>query len=209
MGCHFLLQCMKVKIESEVVQSYLTLSDPMDCSLPGSSVHGIFQARVLEWGAIAFSGGFPYFLQFKSEFCNKDFMTWATVSTWSCFFLILQSLFIFGYKEYNQSDFSIDHLVMSMCSVIYCVVGRGCMLWPVCPLGKTLLAFALLHFILQGQTCLLLHISLDFLLLHSSPLWWKIHVFFWGRGVGVSSRRSCRSSQNHSASASLLLVVGE
>ena len=54
-GCHFLLQCMKVKSESEVAQSCLTLSDPMDCSLPGSSVHGIFQARVLEWGAIALS----------------------------------------------------------------------------------------------------------------------------------------------------------
>ena len=47
-GCHFLLQCMKVKSESEVAQSCPTLSDPMDCSLPGSSVHGIFQARVLE-----------------------------------------------------------------------------------------------------------------------------------------------------------------
>ena len=54
-GCHFLLQCMQVKSESEVAQSCPTLSDPMDCSLPGSSVHGIFQARVLEWGAIAFS----------------------------------------------------------------------------------------------------------------------------------------------------------
>ena len=54
-GCHFLLQCMKVKSESEVAESCLTLSDPMDCSLPGSSIHGIFQARVLEWGAIAFS----------------------------------------------------------------------------------------------------------------------------------------------------------
>ena len=53
MGCHFLLQCMKVKSESEVAQSCPTLSDPMDCSLPGSSVHGIFQAGVLEWGAIA------------------------------------------------------------------------------------------------------------------------------------------------------------
>ena len=58
-GCHFLLQCMKVKSESEVTQSCLTLSDPMDCSLPGSSIHGIFQARVLEWGAIAFSEGSP------------------------------------------------------------------------------------------------------------------------------------------------------
>ena len=55
MGCHFLLQCRKVKSESEVAQSCLTLTDPMDCSLPGSSIHGIFQARVLEWGAIAFS----------------------------------------------------------------------------------------------------------------------------------------------------------
>ena len=55
-GCHFLLQCMKVKSESEVAQLCPTLHDPMDCSPPGSSVHGIFQARVLEWGAIAFSG---------------------------------------------------------------------------------------------------------------------------------------------------------
>ena len=54
-GCHFLLQFMKVKSESEVAQSCPTLCDPMDCSLPGSSIHGIFQARVLEWGAIAFS----------------------------------------------------------------------------------------------------------------------------------------------------------
>ena len=53
--CHFLLQCMKVKSQSEVAQSCLTLSDLMDCSPPGFSVHAIFQARVLEWGAIAFS----------------------------------------------------------------------------------------------------------------------------------------------------------
>ena len=52
-GCHFLLQCMKMKSESEVAQSCPTLNDPLDCSPPGSSVHGIFQARVLEWGAIA------------------------------------------------------------------------------------------------------------------------------------------------------------
>ena len=54
-GCHFLLQYMKMKSESEVIQPCPTLSNPMDCSLPGSSAHGIFQARVLEWGAIAFS----------------------------------------------------------------------------------------------------------------------------------------------------------
>ena len=54
-GCHFLLQCMKVKSESEVTRSCPTLRNPMDCSPPGFSVHGIFQARVMEWGAIAFS----------------------------------------------------------------------------------------------------------------------------------------------------------
>ena len=59
-GCHFLLQYMKVKSESEVAQSCPTFSDPMDCSLPGSSVYGIFQARVLEWVAIAFSDEIKY-----------------------------------------------------------------------------------------------------------------------------------------------------
>ena len=58
-GCHFLLQCMKVKSESEVAQLCLTLHDSMDCSPPGSSVHGILQARVLERGAIAFSTSPP------------------------------------------------------------------------------------------------------------------------------------------------------
>ena len=53
-GCHFLLQFMKGKSESEVAQSCPTLTDPMDCSPPGSSIHGIFQARVPEWGAIQY-----------------------------------------------------------------------------------------------------------------------------------------------------------
>ena len=65
-GCHFLLQCMKVKRESEVAQSCPTLRNLMDCSLPGSSVHGIFQARVLEWNVIAFS----------SEFILSDLKPW-------------------------------------------------------------------------------------------------------------------------------------
>ena len=60
-GCHFLLQCMKVKSESEVTLSCPTLCDPMVCSLPGSSVHGDFQARVLEWGSIAFSTTTVYY----------------------------------------------------------------------------------------------------------------------------------------------------
>ena len=67
---------------------------------------------------------------------------------------------------------------MSMCRVFSCVVGRGCWLWPVHSLGKTLLAFTLLHSLLQGQICLLLQVFLEFLLLHSSPLKWKGHMFW-------------------------------
>ena len=86
-GCHFLLQCMKVKSESEVAQSGLTLSNPMDCSLPASSIHGIFQTRVLEWGAIAFSDrSLPNslkMLQSPSSFLLQDrSISWET-SNWN------------------------------------------------------------------------------------------------------------------------------
>ena len=64
-GCHFLLQCMKVKSESEVAQLCPTLSNLMDCSLPGSSIHGIFQARVLEWVSIAFSNAWKWKVKVK------------------------------------------------------------------------------------------------------------------------------------------------
>ena len=73
-GCHFLLQRMQVKSESEVAQSCSTLCDPMDCSLPGSSVHGIGQARVLEWGAITFSAktaGYCQKIAFAKKYANK------------------------------------------------------------------------------------------------------------------------------------------
>ena len=73
-------------------------------------------------------------------------------------------------QRINQSDFGIDHLVMSMCTVFSCVIWIGCLSWPVRSLCKTLLAFALLHSVLQSQICLLLQVFLDFLLLHSSPL---------------------------------------
>ena len=72
-GCHFLLQWRKVKSERGVAQSCPTLRDPMDCSLPGSSVHGIFQARVLEWGTIAFSEAITSILFFF--FFNFYFLT--------------------------------------------------------------------------------------------------------------------------------------
>ena len=69
-GCHVLLQCMKVKSESEVAQSCLIPSDPMDCSLLGVYIHGIFQARVLEWGVIAFPGVHAKLLQLCPILCD-------------------------------------------------------------------------------------------------------------------------------------------
>ena len=77
-GCYFLLQCMKLKSEIEVTQSCLTLSNPMDCSLPGSSIHGIFQARVLEWGAIAFSIWSHHFM--ANRWGNSGHSGWLNFS---------------------------------------------------------------------------------------------------------------------------------
>ena len=87
-GCHFLLQCMKVKSEREVAQLCLTLRDPMDCSPPGSSIHEIFQARVLEWGAIAFSGGASP--TFK---CGHSFFSLQTLN------YFFQSPFLFFFRS--------------------------------------------------------------------------------------------------------------
>ena len=93
-GCHFLLQCMKVKSESEVAQSCLTLSNPMDCSLPGSSCHRIFQARVLEWDAIAFSmkislvfhnllvASIPLHCSLRKNFLSFLVILWNSTFTW-------------------------------------------------------------------------------------------------------------------------------
>ena len=76
-GCHFLLQCIKVKSESEVPQLCPTSSNPRDCSLPGSSVHGICQARVLEWGAIAF----------PTVFTRMEKLGCKSICQWVCMFL--------------------------------------------------------------------------------------------------------------------------
>ena len=94
--------------------------------------------------------------------------------------------------------------MMSMCRVLSCVVGRGCLLLPVHSLGKTLLAFDLLRFVLQGQICLLLQVFFFFLLptfAFQSPKMKRTSF------LGVSSRRSCRSSLNCSISASSALLV--
>ena len=78
-GCHFLLQCMKVKSESKVIQSCPTLSNPMNCSPPGSSVHGIFQAGVLEWGAIAFHPSSPKALLLWTSQLQCQCITWKII----------------------------------------------------------------------------------------------------------------------------------
>ena len=90
-GCHFLLQCMKVKSESEVAQSCPTLSDPMDCSLLGSSIHGIFQARVLEWGAI----GRTKMISWTNKINSYDFI---------CLIFFLPEHF-FGFSKLWQKGF--------------------------------------------------------------------------------------------------------
>ena len=96
-GCHFLLQCMKVKSESEVSQSCLTLCDPMDCSPPGSSIHGIFQARVLEWGAIAFSALYIYLPLIEQS------SLWCEQIRFCCWILLYLSLrFLFLKNEWNE-----------------------------------------------------------------------------------------------------------
>ena len=96
-GCHVFLQCMKVKSESEVTQSCPTLSDPMGRSLPGSSVHGIFQARVLEWGAIAFS--------------NVSFYKYQI------FILFYPSItYIFNYTNWYPKMF--NHIIITSCKLL-------------------------------------------------------------------------------------------
>ena len=122
------------------------------------------------------------------DFDPQNHLNFAIKSSWSepqsapdlFFFFFLLSVYsfsIFSCKEYYQPDFSVDCLVMSMCTIIFHVVGKGCFLWLAGYLDQTFLAFALLRFIFQGRSCLLLQVSLHFLLLHSIPLLWKTHLF--------------------------------
>ena len=142
-----------------------------------AAIHGVAKSRtqLSDWTELnwipEWSSVFPHFLHFKSEFGNKKFMIWATVSSQSCFCWLYRA-------SPSLTTKNIINLISVLtiwwcCRVFSCVVGRGCFLWPVCSLGKTLLAFALLHSVFQGQICLLLQGALDFLLLHSSPLWWE------------------------------------
>ena len=102
-GCHFLLQCTKVESESEVVQSCPTLSDPTDCSLPGSSIHGIFWATVLEWGAIAFSHICVYTYIHMCIHTYMGIFTAVYVYTHMCIYImyIYMYIHIYIYIQWN------------------------------------------------------------------------------------------------------------
>ena len=147
---------------------------------------------ILEW-----SSGFPYFLQFKSEFCNEEFMTSQLLVL---LLLTVQSFSFFGCKEYNKSDFGIDHLVTSMYIVYSCVVGRRCCYdWCI-----------LLAKLYQLLPCFILYSNGKFACYSRYLLtsYFCIPVPYNEKDIfgGVSSRSSCRSSQNHSSSAAKNII---
>ena len=121
--------------------------------------------------------GFPYFLQFNPEFCNKELMIWATFSSRSCFYWLYRASPSLAAKNTNQSDFTIAHLLMSMCRVNSWLLEKG-VFYDQCVLfDKTQLAFALFHFVLQGQMCLLCWVFLNFLFFHFNTVLWKGYLF--------------------------------
>ena len=132
-GCHFLLQCMKVKSASEVAQSCPSLRDPMDCGLPGFSTHGIFQARVLEWGAIAFSkpksGTLHQILsRFSLLFVLLCFVLWCHPILSLIFRkkLITGFSFLFPhlFKKFPYKEGKLVRVMRSMQYCIYTTLGR-------------------------------------------------------------------------------------
>ena len=124
-GCHFLLQCMKVKRESEVAQLCWTVCDPMDCSLPGSSVHGIFQGRVLEWGAMAFSGSESYIVLNSSFFWKIRTTRWVLETTE--YEVLSHSTRLNFYSCLNQTRFNTLDLKILACMR---VTKNACMFRP-------------------------------------------------------------------------------
>ena len=120
-GCHFLLQCMKGRSESEVTQSCPTLSDLMDCSLPGFSVHGIFQARVLEWGAIAFSrvGHDWVTFTFTLLLNNKPDYSKLKATEWIMEKLSIQIQFLITLKPHYSFHYKLSELLVERLSSVF------------------------------------------------------------------------------------------
>ena len=105
-------------------------------------------------------------------------MIWATVSSWSCYCWLYRAFPSLAAKNIINLISVLTIWWYQCIEVISCVVGRVCLLWPVCSLQKPLLSIPLLHFVHQGQICRLLQVSLDFLCLHSSTLQWKGYLFW-------------------------------
>ena len=127
----------------------------------------------------SYLAGLVFFLVFFSLSFNFAITSWWTELQSAPGFVFADciQLSILGYKEHSQFDFGIDHLVMSMCKVVSCVVEKGYLLWLVHSLGRIQLTSAWLHFVLQGQTCLLFQVYPNFVLVRSSPQWWTEHLF--------------------------------
>ena len=104
-------------------------------------------------------------------------MIWAIGSYQSCFLLTAQRFYIFHCKEYNQADLSIDHWWCPSVGSSLVLLQEG-VCYDQCVLLAKLMSLCPASFCIQGQTCLLLQVSLDFLLLHCSPLWWQEHLFW-------------------------------
>ena len=142
----------------------------------------------------------PIFFNLSLNFAIRS--SWSEPrSAQSCFTQCIENSFVFGFKEYNQSDFGIDYLVKSMCRIISCFAERVCFPWLVHSLGKTVLAFALL--ILYAKAKLACYSKY----LLTSYLWLPIPYAERTSFLRVSSRSSCRSSRYLSKS-SLIFVVG-
>ena len=167
--------------------------NPLDYSQTGSSIQGILQTRILKWVAVPFSRGYfqPRDGTYVSCIASRFFTIWVTREAlfsltlnfairnwWSEPQYAPRSCFCWFYTASPSPTTKNVINLISMLTIWWCpciklsleLLKRECLLWSVCSLGRILLAFALLHSVLQGQICLLLEVFLDFLFLHSSPL---------------------------------------
>ena len=142
---------------------YSCLENPMDRGAWWAAVHGVTKSQT--WLS-DFTFTFQFYTLEKEMATHSSVLAWRIPGTGS------------HRVRHDWSDLAAASAVISMCRVISCVAGRGCLLWPVCSLGKTLLTLSLLHSVLQDQICLFLQVFLDFLLFHPVP--YNEKDIFWG-----------------------------